>query len=280
MAGLSLKSLISQDLNWTLTSLDDGTIVRGQFHPEDMRKDVGSNYASARTVGRAQPIRQFEDENADVITFTARVWAQHEGIPGIIGAVAAAVTGRLDSIEDLVEEIESLPRKIPFLGRPRIWTFSVGSARVLEMNCTVDRIGGMSFAQLRPFSGDLRGVTFRITLTRFEEYDVSLGGTPSLSLVVPVLSNDSYESLSKRVYGNATSGEPLRRRNPDRPSPAVGEMIHMPPQAILTLGYTPTPVSPVLERTVEGEARRREHQAKRAGDYLSYSLGPEWDEVL
>jgi hypothetical protein len=282
MAGIGFGSLINQDNFWTLASLDDDVVVRGQYKAEGIVKNTGARYTSNQTVGRAQPIRQFDSEDEDQISFTARCWAAHEGLPGFLGSLSRgvdALLGRTDSIEDIVEQIESLHRVVPSLGRPRIWQFSVGSSRSLEMVCTVDSVGGISYADLRGLNGDLRGVTFTISLTRFEEYDVGLNGKQNLSLIVPVLENDSFESLSKRVYGNASSGEPLRRRNPSKSTPSVGDLIHMPPQAALTLGYTMEPLSPVLKRTALEVARRKGHERVRSQSRRSFVLGPEWDGV-
>lgn len=267
MASPGIADLFFKDLRGRLESIDDGFVFEAQYSTTDLVENIAANYTEFRSLGRVQPVLMFDDEKSDTMTFTIRFFAQHNGLFGLFG----------DSIDDKVEQLRSLPRKVAELGRPRIFDFVIGES--IGFRCVVETVGGISYDRLRPATGDLRGVTASIVLKRYEEYDVTLsGGNAAESVVQPFLSNDSYETLTKRVYGVALLGEALRRRNPDKAQPAVGTFVHIPPQAKLTKGFALTPQSPALATNEANDARRKTifktHRARRR---LSFSLGAEWD---
>lgn len=270
MAGTGLIDLLGQDIKWRLTSLDDGHTVKGQYIPTDVRKDVKGKYGMVSTLGRDQPIIQYLSHEADRFSFTARVWAQHDGLFGLLK----------DDIEDLAEEVENLARVDPDLGRPHIFDFAIGQTDRLSSTVVVESVGGMTFDRLRPLDGDLRGVTFSISLIRFDPYDVSLSGRAAESLVLPFRDNESYELAAQRVYGDPVAGEALRRRNPDIPTPSPATFIHFPPRPALLTGFLLTPQSGALERTDDNEDNRRAHFALRGAAQVSHKLGPLWDGVV
>ena len=270
MAGTSLASLIFQDVVWRLVSRDDETEIIGQYIPKDLQETIKGRWVQTRTLGRNQPILQFEDEESDVFTFTARVFAQHEGFFGLT---------RPDSIEDIVAQIRALPKADPRFGRPLIWDFAVGE--VIRMTCVVESVGPVRYDRLRPAFGDFRGATFSLTLRRYVGYDTTLTEfqLPE-SLILPALERDSYEFLAQRAYGKPELGDAIRRRNPELRVPTLGELIHLPPETSLRENFVLTPQSPVLARTAENDERRREHVKLRGRSKLSYTLGPEWDKAV
>jgi len=264
MAGPGLLSLFFQDLRWVLSSVDDGFKVEGQFTTTDLVEDISANYSEFRSVGRSQPILQFNDNANDKMTFTARFWAQHEGLFGVFA----------DKVDAQIEAVRSLPRVEPSLGRPRIFDFAVGDA--ISLRCVVDSVGGIAYDRLRPLKGDLRGFTAKIVLRRFDEYDVTLSGRAAESLVQPFLFGDSFESLARRYYSAPSLGEALRRRNPTV-TPAVGTFVHLPPAAKLAQGFALEPTSPALARTEANASRRRKlFRARKSRAAYAYTLGREW----
>ena len=146
----------------------------------------------------------------------------------------------------------------------------------LTMTCVVKTVGGIRYDRMRPFDGTLRGVTFQVELWRFDEYDVSLAGGGAESLVLALRENESFENLAVRVYGDASVGEPLRRRNPQFVVPEAGNLIHLPPKASLTVGFTLKADSVPLNPTDRQTTARRAHFALRAKKHRSHVLGPEW----
>lgn len=268
MAGPGILDLFFKNLKWKLESVDDGFSLEGQFTTTDLVEDISANYSEFRTVGRAQPILMFKNNANDRMSFTARFWAQHNGVFGLFA----------DKVDDKVSDLRSLPKPVFALGRPRIFDFSVGES--VSMRCVVDTVGGIAYDRLRPSTGDLRGVTAKIVLRRFVEYDVTLVGNASESLVQPFLANDAYETLAKRVFADPTLGEALRRRNPDIPRPSTGIFIHIPPHASLARGFSLTPQAPALEKTDVNVARRKAlFKARKERVSVSYVLGSEWNRA-
>lgn len=262
-----LLDLFFKDLRWTLSSQDDDFVVKGKFTTTDLVEDIVANYAEFRSLGRPQPVLMFTDNASDKLTFTARVFAEHNGLLGFLG----------DKVDDLINDLRSLPKPVAKLGRPRIFDFAVGES--VSMPCVVETVGGIAYDRLRPATGDHRGCTAHIVLRRYEAYDATLSGRAAESLVQPFFEGESFESLAKRVYGNAALGEALRRRNPDKAVPAVGVFIHLPPAASLGRAFLLEPQSPTLEPTTRNLARRREAFRTRHLQGVSYTLGAEWHGV-
>jgi hypothetical protein len=277
MASNAPKLGFYNDLVWRLVSRDDGSIVEGQFEPNNLRKALSARYAEARTLGRFTPILMFEDNTVESYSFVVRVWAQHEGTLPLLGVVGGGGIAP-DTVEDLVAAIEGLVRPDPRFGRPMIYDFTVGS--VVALTCVVSEIGPVSFDKLRPSRGDFRGATFELTLLKYEEYDISLQSSLTESLVQPFLSNDSFESMAFRAYGNPNAGEPLRRRNPGLVNPNVGDLLHLPPEPLLLTGFEFEPQAPALAFSDEQDAVRRDHFKLRGKDRVSFSLGPLWDKAV
>ena len=265
---MGIADLFLQSVTWRLTSLDfPGKVIEGQFPPTGLSEDISANYAVMETLGREQPILQYQRGELDKITFGAKVFARHQGL---FGAGA-------DDIEDLVFEIRQLPRRNIDLNRPEIWDFTLGDTDNLLMTCVVKSVGGVRYDRLRPLDGSLRGVDFQIELWRYEPYSADLTGSANESLVIARLSNESFEFIANKIYGDAIIGEPLRRRHPDKVVPVNGDLIRLPPKAKLTVGFVLEPASVALKPSEATDALRREFLDLRGGIFKSHILGPDWE---
>ena len=229
-----ISDLLLPSLNWKLTSLDTSVVIEGQFLPQDLTENISSDYSSTTTTARGAPFIHFSAEGSRSITFTARVFAKHQGLFGLLQ----------DEIEDLVTKIRRSPSVDSDLGRPHVWLFEAG--KYVEMKCVVRSVGGITYDRMRPLDGSLRGISCRLDLLEFVDYSTQ-SATANESLVVPILEGDSYELLASRHYGDPNAGEALRRRNPERPTPVAGEVIHVPPKDKLMRGFRRAPQSRVLK---------------------------------
>lgn len=228
-----ISDLLLPSLAWKLTSLDTGDVIEGQFIPQDLTENIGADYTTTSTVTRKEPFVHFSNQGARSITFTARVFAKHQGVFGVLQ----------DEVEGLVTKIRKTPLVDGNLNRPHVFQFEAG--KYVTMNCVVRSVGGITYDRMRPLDGSLRGLTCRFDLLEFRDYSTD-GTTTNESLVVPILEGDSYELLAKRHYGDANAGEALRRRNPNRPTPVAGEMIHIPPKQALLKGFLLQPQTKAL----------------------------------
>lgn len=258
MAGLAgIPDLLLQRMNWRLTSQDDGQVIKGQFPPLGLNHTVSANYAEVGTLGRDQPILQFDGDELEVLEFTARVWARNQ----------------VDGVRRQINELKNAVRRDKDLNRPKVWEFTAG--RHLSLTCVVQSVGQVRYDRLRP-DGSYRGATFKIRLLRYEPYDATLSGQDAESLVLPFRSNESFEGLALRVYGDPNAGEPLRRRNPEIVVPEAGDLVHLPPKRALTVGFKLEPASTALAPTSRQERAQREHFRRRGRTYRSHVLGAEW----
>lgn len=228
-----ISDLLLPSLAWKLTSLDTSEVVEGQFIPQDLTENIGADYTTTTTTARGAPFVHFSSEGGRSITFTARVFAKHQGLFGVLQ----------DEVEDLVSKIRKTPKVDSDLGRPHVWLFEAG--QYVSMNCVVRSVGGITYDRMRPLDGSLRGISCRFDLLEFVDYSTR-SETANESLVVPILEGDSYELIASRHYGDPYVGEALRRRNPERPIPVAGETIHIPPKEKLMRGFRRVPQSKVL----------------------------------
>lgn len=264
----SVTNALFQSLAWKLTSMDDATVLEGHFAPSNMRHEVSANYSTVSTLGRSQPILQWDADTLEKITFDATIRANHQGLLGL-GLVQA------DDITDLVEAIKALPRKTD-LGRPHVWVLTSGDA--IAFQCVVKSVGGIVYDRLRPLDGSYRSVTFRIELWRYVEYDVELTGSVAESLVRPFLNNESFESIGVRLYGDPRTGEPLRRRNPKLVVPSAGDVVHLPPKNLLMRRFVLKPQTDVLGYKDDDDAKAVLNSAlARHKTGRSHVLGSAWD---
>ena len=267
---MSIASLFMQEVVWRLTSLDyPGLIIEGQYHPTDLTENISANYAQLGTLGREQPILQYQNGDIHSVTFGAKVFAHHQGILG------TGLNG--DNIDDLVFQIRRLPQPDVDLKRPQIWDFTIGDTDNLIMTCVVKSVGGIRYDRLRPSDGSLRGAQFTIELWRYDPFSADLTGSQNESLVVPRRSNESFEFIAKKIYGDALIGEPLRRRHPDKVVPKNGDLIRVPPKSALTVGFVLEPESVSLKPSDATDDVRRKFFDLRGGSYKSHILGADWE---
>jgi len=148
------------------------------------------------------------------------------------------------------------------------------------MPCIVKGVTGIAYDRLRPITGDHRGITARVSLERWTEYDYTLAGSAAESLVQPFRFGDSFEAIAGRVYGDPNLGEALRRRNPDKLEGGVGVFLHLPPESSLTSGFSLTPQSVTFAATNGASALRRSYFKTYKTTYRSFSLGAEWNNAV
>lgn len=257
-----LMGLLLHENEWTLTSVDTQLSIKGQFVPTDLTESISANYATTPTVGREVPLMQYVGGSGTSYKFTAKAWAYSQGLPaGPLGIGVGAQT-----IEDFVDSVRSTVRVNPDIGRPEIFTFQVGKSIEVPL-CVVTSVGGIRYDRLRPSDGTLRGVTFQIELSEFVEYPMNLSASVAESLVLTARGREAYEHLAVRAYGDATAGEALRRRNPEKVPLTTGDVIHAPPKARLLRGFKPTPQSIPLRASDANAAARSAYFKSRDRDF-------------
>ena len=261
---MGLSDLLIPNVVWNLDSLDTSAplSIEGQFPATNLQENISGNWAEQSTLGLSQPLLQFVSGNLDTITCEVMVWAKHQGVIGTgLGA---------DDIEETVNLIRRLPRVNPDLGRPMVYLFSIGTQFIRQV--VVRSVGGIRYGRMRPKDGTLRQVIFTLDMAAYQPFDpASFTGEAAESLVTPAKDGDSYEHIANRVHGDATLGEALRRRNPERRRLTAGDLVHVPRASILRKEITPlTPASLFLQ---DGDAQRdlfNDTLAAHASDILSH----------
>jgi hypothetical protein len=229
---MGVADLLLKQIKWTLISQDTGVSLEGKFPPQNLRENVSGVWASQGTLGLSQPILQFVRGDQESVEVDLKAYARHRGILGLgLGAVNTPLGP--EDILDEVDQIRNLARINPDLGRPEVWLFSVGEQ--FSQQVVVQSVGGIRYDRFRPSDGSLRGVMFSVRMLRYIPFDVQdlTGQAQVESLVTPALPGDAYEHIAKRVHGDASLGEALRRRNPDRRTLQPGDLVHVPAKRTL-----------------------------------------------
>lgn len=227
----------ARDPVWTLTSLDDGTVIQGQYRPQDFAENVGGMWSTTGTVGLDQPVLQFIRGELETITFQAKVWAEHGGDANTQPA----------NIKEMVDKIRNLPRIDRTLKRPHVWTLTWTDE--YQADVVVRSVGGIKYDAARPEGltpSSFRGVLFSMDLARYVQYDAKQLIGAAESLIIYVKEGETYESLALRLYGDPSLGDSLRRRNPDKLVLTSGDRLHLPPKATMRREQSNTPASSVL----------------------------------
>lgn len=232
-----------------LRPLDDGfQAIKFQFQPLSLAKNLGGVWSSVSGLNREHPILQFSHGDQQSFTFDARLFAKHQ----------------LDSVEDVLRELERSTQRDPQLKRPPRWEFIWGS--VIHETVIVESVGNIRYDDIR-VDGSVRGVLLSITLQVYRGADVELtqpGAPRPSTFYVHTRTDDQWEDLAEREYGDALLGDLLRRRHPDLPFPGQvpGTIVALPPLETLR-DEVVEPTAPPLQRTPDGLKLRRELFEKR-----------------
>jgi hypothetical protein len=255
---MGFSDVLFQDTPWVLTSLDDGTVIEGQFPPQALTENVAGVWAEAGTLGLDHPIIQFVRGALETITLEAKVWANHQGVLGL---------GE-DNIKEVVDQLRNLPRRDSRYGRPMVWLLSVGDE--FSQQVVVRSVGGIRYDRLRPWNKSLRGAMFSIEFIRYIEYTLEDSASKAESLIVSVQQGDFYERIAAREYGDPNLGDALRRRNPDMLDLEAGDQLHIPPVSIMRGELSLTPASLPFKANDATAQLLRDCLALRGADYTTF----------
>lgn len=232
MAGI-FESFQSKDA-WSLTSLDDGTVLRGQYPAADIRFNTSAGWASVPNVAGGNIIA-FDGASPTGVSFTSTFWSHHEGILGL---------GASDRADRGFDAVMRLTKPDPQIGRPHRYALRLGER---EWEVVVTDVAELTVAPLRSLTGTMRGVDFRLSMLISGPVPAPGIRSPAVdSTLITAREGDSYESIAKRVHGDPAYGEALRRRHvPTQVTP--GAVVRVPARRRLTLPPA-TPASPHLAR--------------------------------
>jgi hypothetical protein len=220
--------------SWFLQNQTTQQIIRGEFHPVDLTKEVKPNYVTHVALSRTKEIVQFLNQDADTLSFKA-------------------VMNNRDGFSSFVEKdyqlLESWARPDPIYGnKPPILTFWVGQGWEL-MECVITGLSNIRFEE--PFAnGRIRQISLIVNLRKYEKF--SLEGTGNYETRYHRAAvRDYYELLAYREYNNPMLGVVIRNRHPNKPNIQIGDVIKLPSvEAIRKERAQPTSIA---LRTITGK---------------------------
>lgn len=282
-----------------LTPLDDAfESFDFQFAPDELTENISQVWAEGHSLGRKNPLLMWIRGEAQTVEFEAMLHTPSERFPDANDMIEFVNRLRTDCQADLF-----------YLGRPPLWQLTWGD---LDFGTVaIESIGGIRYQNMqfqrqqatedsRGFSSlefrklsDLRAyrdrsledgpvlhelprsVRFQLKLKKFEEFhfrETDPNARERQTTYVAVKQNEEWEHIAKRVYGEASLGEVLRKRYPgvDTPVPGLIVPVQDKDQIIGTfLGAESIP----LAKTSESMAVLRETFQQRARPVYSAILG-------
>lgn len=228
---------------WTLEALDPGFEsgkFEGQFITENMEENIGSTLGETTTVNKDKPDFKWLHGEAEIFTFTTRLWASDS----------------LKNINKTLHTLKNLARRNDELRRAPRCVFTAGSE--ISFNCFVRGIK-TKYDELRS-DGSLRGAIIDLTLQKIESdiktdnaatslasqlkfaggliagavglvatgkklIDIPGGSLHTIDRTVEAKQGNTFESIAKKEYGNALLGDVLRRAQPEKANFKPGDKI-------------------------------------------------------
>ncbi len=233
-----IASLLGFEQTWVLTRLPETKAsiftgeqeqVKGQFHAEGLTEEVGSEYSEKFALNRQTPLTQFVHGKTETLTFTGRLYAARQRIPGL--------PFQGEKIDDQLKKLKEWVRRDPAqaIRRPALLSFTSGDGHVGFEKCFIESLSGITYE--RPTAlGGLRHVTFTVNLRQFTDFELPKFQLPGLGAISGLTNTrfhtasrgDYYETLTELEYGDPLLGDIIRKQNPDKPNIQVGDVILLP----------------------------------------------------
>lgn len=195
---------------WLMRNLDDGSEIEGQFPPEDPVLNLSNSYGEHTTLNRQNPIIQYLRGNSDTFSFVARFHALHKDDKTPSKQISTLMSWR---------------QRDPTLARPPIVSFTLGNI-VPFPEAVITSLGNITYSDPKS-DGDIRDVSLRVDLLRYNKYSLSNEPEPE-TRYHRTRTGDYYEFLSYQEYKNPMLGVLIRRRHPDKIQLTEGDIVKLP----------------------------------------------------
>jgi hypothetical protein len=209
--------------NWVLLNWDTDEEIHGQFEPGNMTEDIGSTFSEKWALNRRFPITQFVHGNTDTLSFEGRFFLQYG-----LELIKLTIMGEnVDPGKRLAQLKQWAVRDIK-LRRPPLLGFWVGDeAEVSIDKCIIESVSGINY---RNFTNDgkVKDVTFTLNLKRWYPWLQESEVNKQETYHHLVKQGEYYELLAQYEYGDPMAGDIIRKKNPTRPSPQIGDSIPLP----------------------------------------------------
>lgn len=208
-------SLFDSAKLWELGNYETGGEVKGQFHAEDLKRNVDPNWSETYSVGQQNPIHQFIRGSADMVSFKGRFFADW----------------LTDSVTSQIDKLISWAKIDKELRRPPILYFWHGDGHVRLRKCIIWSLSNIEYGEPR-WDGSPRHVVFDITLKEYVPFTLEEKPTGE-SRYHHSKFGDYFELICYREYAEPLIGDVIRRRHYTTPQLQVGDIVKLPSSSTL-----------------------------------------------
>lgn len=251
-----LSALLKPD-TWTLINKETGDPISGDFPHEDMGREVTNNYAQINSINRQAPILQFVNGSADKFTLKSRFFYRD-----------IMDTPPVQKLEQII----AWARIDPLIRRPPVLTLVVGTGADVAFDVVLDGVTGITYSKAT-FLGDIREVTFTLSLTRYTPFSLD-DAQATDTRYARARERDYYELLAWEEYRNPMLGVIIQQRHPRQLVVVPGAIVKLPSiEGIRT--DKPRPSSVVLvdafsKKDTAGRRARIQTLDRLARPYVSF----------
>ena len=242
--GATLLSKMLSLKTWTIKNNDGGEVLKGQFPPDDITREVGANYSQIQALNRQHAFIQFLNGKTQTLSVQSRFYKRD--------MFDDSPMKRLDK---LIAWTEILPKK----RRPPLLTFFLGDGLGLQMDVVLVGVTGIKYSIPNSLGG-IRDVSFTMEFMEVTGRQAATSGEKEVTNTrfARAREGEYYELLAQQEYGDPMIGVVIAQRNPDKLLLKLGEIIALPSLEGVR-GYVPQPQSHIFKRAF----RRKDSVEKR-----------------
>lgn len=247
---------------WTLTNMDTGEVLEGQFAPVDAKEVPGnSEYAEHSSLGRDRPIMQYVKGSADAFSYGVHFFAMSE---------------QDETPATKIKLLKKWARRDSYLGRPPIVSFNLGENAQLQFwPAVIASVGEIAYFDPPKYHGGVQAVTATVTLRGYTPYTVESTPAPE-TRYHHSKQGDYYELIAYQEYGDPGLGDVVRARNPEKATLATGDIVPLPSaEALRTSSRKPRSIpftSTISSQDSIQKTNKREAFDRHAGNYFSPTI--------
>lgn len=245
--------------SWFLQHNDTQQILKGQFAPQDLTKNINTKWASHTALNRSNEILQFLNKEADTITFRVVMYDRDDFI-------------RTSDRDMNLLQLWAKPD--PYFGNtPPELTFWVGAGWEM-MECVIDSLSNIRYEE-PSILGNVKGVSADITLREYSKFSLDAKGLYE-TRYHRAAHRDYYELICYREYKSPILGDVIRKQHPTKPNLQIADVVRLPSVESVRRNTIETKSivlsSAYSKKLTATKTRRIEMFDLRSLDYISHTV--------
>ncbi len=186
---------VNEKLLAKITNLDKGIVITSQFEPKVKMSIDKAQYSETAGFGSTNSTFQYTHDKQGSMRITLMLYARHQN----------------EYATDKLNTLKEWAKKDPDIGRPPLLQVKIGED-ILYAQCIIFDFGEIEYGNMRP-DGTYRSVTFDIEFKEYKQMVMDIQESTSESLSYKAAYGDTFETVCKKFYSDASFSLSLRKSN-------------------------------------------------------------------